>query len=66
MAESDDASRKPGAAPEAWYRLTGEDALARLGSAREGLADEEAARRLVIHGPNALADIGARFAGRSI
>ena len=44
------------AAPPAWYRLTGEAALARLGSSREGLAEEEAARRLATHGPNALAE----------
>jgi len=55
-AKSDDASRKPGAAPEAWYRLTGDEALARLGSSREGLAEEEAARRLATYGPNALAE----------
>src|SRR5512139_979675 len=37
-----------------WYRLTAEEALARLGSSAAGLADEEAARRLERHGPNAL------------
>ena len=45
-----------GAIPRAWYRLSGDEALARLGSSREGLAGEEAARRLATHGPNALAE----------
>jgi len=50
------ADRPYGGTPEAWYRLTGDEALARLGSSREGLAEEEVARRLTTHGPNALAE----------
>ena len=45
-----------GAFPRAWYRLSGDEALARLGSSREGLAGEEAARRLATHGLNVLAE----------
>jgi Ca2+-transporting ATPase len=37
-----------------WYRLSAEEALARLGSSPAGLAQGEAARRLQHHGPNAL------------
>ena len=37
-----------------WYRLTAQEALARLGSEAAGLAEDEAARRLERHGPNAL------------
>ena len=44
------------AAPPAWHRLSGDEALARLGSSREGLTEEEAGRRLATHGPNALAE----------
>jgi len=48
--------RPAGSTPEAWYRLGGEAVRARLGSSREGLSAEEAARRLATHVPNALAE----------
>jgi Ca2+-transporting ATPase len=38
----------------AWHRLSGDEALARLGSSREGLDEAEAASRLAVHGRNAL------------
>src|SRR5690554_1416197 len=37
-----------------WHARSVGDALAALGSAREGLDPEEAARRLLEHGPNRL------------
>ncbi|NLV01859.1 HAD-IC family P-type ATPase [Haloferax volcanii] len=39
-----------------WHALEGEAALERLGSSREGLDDDDAARRLDEEGPNELAD----------
>ncbi|WP_410969724.1 cation-transporting P-type ATPase, partial [Salmonella sp. SAL4450] len=37
-----------------WHLVSGEDALRRLASRRDGLSSSEAARRLVEHGPNEL------------
>jgi magnesium-transporting ATPase (P-type) len=37
-----------------WHALPAEDALARLETSEQGLSDDEAARRLEKHGPNAL------------
>ncbi|TAK34586.1 MAG: HAD family hydrolase [Chloroflexota bacterium] len=38
-----------------WYQLNAEDVFARLGTGRDGLSHQEAARRLDEHGPNRLA-----------
>ena len=40
--------------PAPWHALAPEDALARLDSSPAGLDEEEAARRLALHGPNLL------------
>jgi Ca2+-transporting ATPase len=37
-----------------WHSMTSKDALAALGSGRDGLSSEEASRRLEEHGPNRL------------
>jgi magnesium-transporting ATPase (P-type) len=42
------------AAPPIWHAVGPQDALDHLGSGLRGLTDEEAARRLVVHGPNEL------------
>lgn len=47
------ATPAPGPVP-AWHAIAADDALARLGSAPDGLAPDEAASRLRAHGPNAL------------
>lgn len=44
----------PPTSTDDWHAMTADDALQRLGSLREGLAPEEALRRLHQHGPNAL------------
>ena len=43
-----------------WYRLSVDETLAELGSSREGLREDEARRRLETHGPNELAETGAK------
>ncbi len=44
----------PPALPPDWHALPGEEVLAHLGSSGQGLAGDEAARRLSLHGPNRL------------
>ncbi len=43
-----------------WHRLSAEETLSALGSSEQGLTPEEAARRLVEHGPNELTEAGAK------
>ncbi len=43
-----------------WYRLSADEALDQAKSDPQGLADEEAARRLDEHGPNELIDAGTK------
>lgn len=38
-----------------WYQLSAKEALEALGASEHGLGDEEARRRLLLHGPNRLA-----------
>ena len=42
----------PGKGAACWHALDAPAVLARLGSGPAGLADEEHARRLALHGPN--------------
>lgn len=49
-----DTPRGAPAPDAAWHATAADDALARLGSSREGLSAPEAARRLAAHGPNRL------------
>jgi Ca2+-transporting ATPase len=44
----------PPSEPTPWHALSPAEALARSGSSPEGLTGAEAARRLAIHGPNAI------------
>lgn len=46
-------------APDAWHCRTPEDTWQALDSQVEGLSQEEAARRLALHGPNALREAAA-------
>ncbi len=43
-----------------WYRLSADEALDQAQSDPQGLADDEAARRLDEHGPNELIDAGTK------
>ncbi len=43
-----------------WYRLSADEALEQTQSDPQGLADDEAARRLDEHGPNELIDAGTK------
>lgn len=55
QARVDPAGGAPGGEPPiAWHSLPLEDVLRRLATAREGLSEAEAARRLAEHGPNRL------------
>jgi magnesium-transporting ATPase (P-type) len=45
-------TRRISEAPERWHALTSEAVLARVSSDRQGLSADEAARRLMEHGPN--------------
>src|SRR4051812_20259145 len=49
---------------EAWHAIPAEEALERLNSGRNGLSGEEAANRLMIHGPNRLTPPAGRSALR--
>ncbi len=52
---SSPARARPREAPAAaWHALEADDVLERLGTGREGLSPDEAARRLELHGPNEL------------
>jgi len=55
-----DAESSAAGGRSAWHAATAEEALARLGSAREGLGAAEAAERLRRDGPNALPEPAAR------
>ncbi len=63
---SADASPTGTAPPVAWHALTPEAALGHLASGRDGLSSEEAARRLAVHGRNALPAPPRRSAWRRL
>ncbi len=48
--------------PPAWHAMTAPEALARLNAVESGLTQEEAARRLAVHGPNRLPEAKRRSA----
>jgi Ca2+-transporting ATPase len=49
-----------------WYALAVDDAMTRLASGPNGLAGEEAARRLLVHGPNELQSLTRDSAWRTL